>query len=441
MPSASKYTGPNETSREIVYNQERRARAEHYMRVKQYYIGEQRKYLDVKPGEPDDNITLNTTRVAIDRTLSLLFPSMPKLEIDPLNPDLTDEELWLSRFWAQNKGIFKLTEIAQNGAFSGQYYVRVKEPMAGGSVPRIINLNPVSMTSYWNGEDIEDVLWHEQFWSSQNKEFLLDYVKDQTTGFWRIYYYTREFGGAWTLQSEEAWNSVYGPIVTGPHMPLANSFYGLSEGQNLHLDDKLNLITSEAARITRYHGSPKTVGLGIEASDIQETSIDGLWTTATPKTEADIYNLEMKAPASEFVQSLLTRIRDAKLEENRVVVLRGDIKDFQRVTNAGIRTVFMDMLAKNALLRESYGQAIQRISMAAAYVAGVTLPTVPDVVWPDPLPSDDAELVATAQKELEMGIASKTQIAAKRGYNFKEVAALQEQESKHAVNLTSAPAV
>lgn len=421
MPAAISYTNPNSPDRmdDFSMQPERRERSNQYKKAEKYYKRNQKKFLDNKPGEPDDNVVMNNTRVAVDRTLSMLLPAMPQLELDPLNVDPTFEELWLAELWRENGGIFKMTEVAQNGAFVGHCYVRIKKPLPGKTMPRIINLNPESMITFWRSGDIEDVLWHEQYWTEGANEFIIDYVK-LPSGFWHIYQYFRS-GSTWELLVDESWDSYYPPVIDWKHLPNANNYYGLGECDNLDLDDMLNLLTSEAARITRYHASPKTVGLGIEPDDIKPTAIDGLWTTAATKNEADIYNLEMSAPAAAFVEALLSRLYDAKMSENRVVVLRGDIKDFQRVTNPGIRTVFMDMLSKNHLLHMSYGKAIQEICMSAAFIANVRIPKVPTLVWSDPLPTDDKELADIAEKELAMGVVSRSIVAQKRGYNYKEV--------------------
>lgn len=448
MPEALAYIPPGDLKRANTFaaaatgNEEKRTRRERFIAVRDRYKGKYERYLDVKPGEPDDNIKINNVKIVIDRTSSMLFPAVPKFELAPDQPVKTDEENWLDDLWSEAGGVLKLTTMFHNGAFGGQVYVAIKKPLAGFDMPRIVNLDPLTMQTYWYPGDPEQVMWHEQYWSAGGMEYVNDYVRNPDTGLWNILMYRREAGGLWpdAPYRNEPWESIYGPIISWPHLPNANEFYGANEADNVALADSVNLTLSEAKRINRYHASPKTIALGIpEPDEINETAIDGLWSTAASKTEADIYNLEMAAPGQHFTEALLQRILDGYMAENRAVILRGDIKDFQRVTNPGIRTVFMDALSKNSLLQETYGRALQQISLSAAFLAKRPLSAKPRIVWPDPLPTDEESAVNVAKTELEMGIVSKSQVAAQRGYNFKEVQKLLAEQEPDEPEPTNMP--
>ena len=424
MPTAMTYIPPTDLRRadelkSYALNDERRGRLEQIEKAQKYYEGDQKRHLTVLKGEPDDNVVLNNLKISVDRTLQFLVPEMPRFEIDLKNPDQTPEEKWIMDFWAENGGMAKMNEVGQNGALAGHCFVRVYPSTPGRKFPRIVNLNPAQITVYWKADDIETVVWFEQLYEAQGRRYINDFVNN-LDGSWTIYQWGEAaLKGAWELLQQEEWPFAIGPVVDWPHLPVANRYYGSGEASNLLLDDAINLAVSEMMRINRYYAYPQTVGIGVDKDEIVPTEIAGFW--AIENESANVFNLEMRGTAADFTAQLLQRLVDTKLAENRVVVLRGDIKDFQRVTNPGIRTVFMDALAKNELLRWTYGNGMIMVTTVAAQVAGRPLSATPQITWPDPLPTDDLEAVQVQEKEIAMGVASPFEIAPKRGYNIQEV--------------------
>jgi hypothetical protein len=130
---------------------------------------------------------------------------------------------------------------------------------------------------------------------------------------------------------------------------------------------------------------------------------------------------------------MLQFLNDAMLMQARVVIMRGTVKDFQRVTNTGIRAVFLDMIAKNQLLRWNYGTGIQEISRRILMLNGMDFSRRPDVIWPDPLPEDDTETVNALSLERAMKIVSRKTVSQKRGYIWKEQLKQMEDEEKNEI--------
>lgn len=431
MPEAMRYLPPDDPERRDILNDymnERVKRKAAYDHARKYYDGHHTKQLDIKENEPDDNVVLNVFRMAIDRTLAFLFPAMPFLELTPMESNITPDEQWIKDAWEQNGGVVFLQKLAHNGALSGHCYVRILPPDKLHPYPRLINIDPRTIVTYWQADDIDTVVWHELLWQTGKKEYLLDVVnRAAQDGSWWLIQYERESGRAWELTKSQQWQSVYGPIVHWQHLPNANSFYGQSEAQHLELNDSINLVVSENMRINRYHSSPKTVAVGVAPGEIQETAIDELW--AVENEDAEVYNLEMKSE-QKFAQELAALLYDTFLAESRVVLLRGEVKDFQRVTNTGVRTVFMDALSKNIILRYQYGTGIQQVTQRMGVAAERGELLVPDVIHRDPLPVDDMELANIANIEKTMGVVSRETLSGKRGYVWQEERKriLQEQE-------------
>jgi hypothetical protein len=413
-------------------NEERRLLAEKFIKAENYYEGDQPKPLAVDEDGVDDNVIINITKQAVDRTLSFLFPSPFRLVTDAAT-DNTPEEQYLNDTIGANGNMIFWDGVAYNGALSGHNFVRVLPPDAenerNSEFPRLINYKPGSVIVYWKADDKERVLWYEVRWDALGDNYVQDVRRADVGKAWVIDTYMQAKGtNRFELQSSEAWPYPLSPIVDWPHIPLSNKYYGKGEVtlDQISLNNSINRVASDISRILRFHAFPKTVGIGISAEDIQPTAVDGLWTTENP--EAEIFNLEMKSDLASSM-GMLQYLSEAHLSQARVVIMKGTVKDFQRVTNTGIRAVFLDMIAKNQLLRSSYGEAIQRIAQRILSLGGYAA-NRPDVLWPDPLPTDDTEAVNTVAIERNLNIVSHETASKKRGYDWEEEKAQMTEEAK-----------
>lgn len=390
MPGAIQYFPPNDRRNrvELGGDDERGARNRIYEKNLKQYNGDHRKYLYNDPDDPvDDNVIVNVTKQAVDRVISFLFPALP---IFQLNPDQeTPDETWLNDSWKVNGGAYTLGIIGQNGAISGHNYVKV---IADTPYPRMIPLNPMVPITFWKSDDFGTVLWHELRWSVGRQEMLQDYVNNQD-GTWTIYEYVKvKTRVTWNPVGETQWEYDVPPIIAWPHLPNAQGYYGIPEitPNTIALNNSINRTASDISKILRYHASPRTIVIGATLGQIQPAGINGVW--VIDDKDAKVENLEMR---SDLTSSLnyLTFLNEAYLSVSRVVIMKGTVKDFQRVTNTGIRAVFLDMIAKNQTLRWTYGIGLQKISLAMMYLGKKTTAKVPEVTWTDPLPADPLENV------------------------------------------------
>lgn len=447
MPAIMRYYPPGSKERNtghtMLYN-DTDARGQWYDQVREYYDGKMRKFLDQKEGEPDDNVVINKVKQATDRTTTFLFPSFPELELDPDSTSKTDDEKWLEKLWSENGGIALAHDMALIGSLSGDVYVRIMPPDSEyeDEFPQILVLDPKNVQTFWKADNLRRVVWHELTWEItdgiENKKFVLDFVNEGDH--WMIYQYEYGQGIAnWAETARTKWNSSLPPIVHWKHLPNPRNYYGTPEftQSQIELNDKINLIGSENNRINRYHASPKTVATGTSADEIKETAIDEMWAVENP--DAKLYNLEMQSDLQSSINQF--KLLSAEfLSESRVVILEGTVKDFQRVTNAGVRTVFLDMLTKNTILRWNYGKGIQMVSRVAAYVAGKGEKMVPIVNFTDPLPVDQTETANVDSLEQQMKIVSRQTISVKRGYNWDVEKAKMTQENDDPLFAPPAPA-
>lgn len=442
MPAITRYYEPSSPYRsnylKTYYAQDLVVRQEWFDRVWDYYHGKHQRQLEKFESEPDDNVVLNYVKQVVDRTITFLFPSFPALELDPDITTVTPDEEWLRMVWEESGGIALLHEMVMLGSIGGSVYLRIMppDPANGFDLPQIVVLDPLSMQTYWDASNVRKVLWHEMHWTVEDenisRDYIIDFVNNGTS--WELLYYESSIGagqtGMYQLVGREIWPSALPPIIHAKHLPNPRNYYGMSEftPAQLDLNDKINLVASEANRIIRYHSGPRTVATGAEAADITPVvGVNQMWAIANP--DAKIENLELRSDLS-AATAHLERLRGDFLAESRVVILEGQVKDFQRVTNAGVRTVFLDPISKNLVLQWNYGKLIQKASQVAGYVGQKGFDLQPDVVFEDALPVDDVERVNTAMLERQMGIVSRQTVSTKRGYNWPMEVTKMTQEEK-----------
>ncbi len=419
MPAAVEYAPDNKEIREAA-RQELQARQAEQAKAWEYYEGKHRQQLETQKDEPDDNVVINLCKEAVDRTVSFLIPGMPRLELEEATD--TDAERWLRAAWAANRGYRLLQRAAKNGAITGHVFMRVapREPY-----PRLVVLDPANIIAFWKTDDYETILWYEICWSLRKTEYRHDIVNLSGSWLERKFERGANSGGMWRLEDETEWPWPLGPIVDWAHEEVPNRFYGRSELTNLRANDQANKVASDVSRILRHHAAPKTIGTGVDQQqdkpdepNIVETAIQNLWTV--PNEAAKFYNLEMQSDLASSI-NFLQILKDAFLAERRVVVLKGDVADFQRVTNLGMRALFVDALSKNNELREQYEWGIAAVSQRMRMLAGdEDYETTPvQVHSQDPLPVDPTEATNVIEKQMTLRLVSQETSARDLGRDWK----------------------
>lgn len=401
MPSATQYT-PDDRSIRQAADSERSERGRQHDRNWRYYSGQHQHPLKPDAAGNDDNVILNLCKQAVDRTVSFLVPTMPRFE---LSADPSAPEDWLNDRWAASGGAALLLNMALNGALDGHVFGRVVTDPSG---PRVINLSGRDVIAFWHADDYDRVLWYELRWSAGRDQLRQDVVNAGDRWLVRDY---RMVGARWELQDETIWPYALGPIVSWQHLPQPSTFYGLDELPHAPLNDTINRIASDIARILRFHAFPRTIGTGFESSAVQRTAIDDFWTI--PNENARVFNLEMQGDLSASLQ-FLQRLTDAFLAESRVIMLHGDPSSVKGVTNLAIRALYLDMLAKNEVLRRHYGDGLAQLSRRVLLLGGRGA-EAPSVQWGDALPTDRREQFEIVRGQVELGLLTEKQAQAVLG--------------------------
>lgn len=435
MPSAIQYLPPSDAQRDQLISDvllERSYRNDAYRTALKYYYGKQPDQLEVTPDQPDDNVSVNLVKMTADRTVSFLFPEIPRIELDPGSIEDTPDEVWLKEFFEVNGGLPFLIKWALRGFLAGHTFIRLKPPTARKEYPTMTLLDPMAVTAYWRADDVAEILWYENRYFVGRDIYVEDYVWMPDAGLrgeWHIYTYKGVSvsnvsvptpHGSGTLHwddrmghaphSSDLYNlyasgvtftlvptdtgadfAVHGspipPIIETAHLPNPDDYYGQNEVSFTDLQDTINRLWSEINQIARLYSDPKDVIIGADVDDVE----DGGNILTVPSPAAKVTRLEMKSDLSAAVDTV-NKLVEIYLALARVVLLKGEAKDLQRVTNASVRTLFLDALSKNSILQSSYGSTLKKIVRLALQMVKRTEDVKPVIRFGSPLPIDLTEI-------------------------------------------------
>lgn len=413
MPGLAEYPMDDPGKLDRWADDEVKGRREQIDAAWRYYEGQHKKPLKVKAGQPDDNVILNVCRKTIEQAVALLFGEPPGFEV---GDEGTDEAL--AALWAANDLPIFLHNLGLQGALTGHVFVKLVP--VGGSVGdrpqqqsgvRLVLLNPRTVTVWWRPDDMEQVVAYSVAWEAGDVSYRQDMVAEG--GSWLVRDLVRERGRKWELSGEVRWGFPWPPIVEWQNLPDPEEYYGDPDLVRPELNDALNFLASNTMRILKFHAHPKTVATGMQAKDVQETGVDGFW--SVPNPEARIQNLEMQSDLGSSL-AFLQMLQGWFFSEHRAVDMQSFSKDMGNITNFGLRTLYKDALDKLASKRALYGQGLADIGERMLALMGVA--ASPEIVWPDPLPFNDAEEIQGLQAEMALGILSKQTASGLRGRDW-----------------------
>jgi hypothetical protein len=341
----------------------------------------------------------------------------------------SDSEDFIEGFWKQNKKNLLLHDVGLNGSVAGHLFVQITpspDPTAK-PYPRLINLDPIKCTVFWDEDDMDRVLWYRVQYEGITDYRRNDYVRDEALGSvgtgWTIFEYTKDKkanNANWIQNKVTHWDYSWSPIVDWKNLPRPNEYYGRSDiAPLIPMNDSLNFVAGNFQRILKNHASPKTIGTGFSTKDMETVDTVGLMTVSSP--DAKIYNLEMQsdlAASMNFINFIRAAIFAAGRELDPATVQ----DKIGALTNFGIRVLFKDAMGKNTTKRLNYGDALARICQYALELDGQPAGADIDVVWPDPLPTDPLPTAQALQIDVATGGLSKTTYLRRRGYDPDEEA-------------------
>ena len=467
MPEANLYVPPTDKLRGGYYSnaaKERRQRRTKYLRALRYYSGDHKKMLpierDSEGGEIDDNVVLNMAEITCDRVTQFLFPEEPLFVVDIEGEEDSPEEQYIHKTIEANGGLSMLVSMAQIGFLAGHVFCKVSMPEntffgSTPAFPRITVLDPMATTVFWRQEDSNRVLWYETRYRQDDYQYLEDYLRIRED-YWVIYRYRSThkdesflmdlklgttFGpDRWELFDIGSHTSVIPPIIEWGHLPNPNSRYGLSgfEDTQYFLQNRINENASRMNAVVRKYTSPVDVVTGVDSdADVEEG--DGIFFIRSDRARVNRLSLSGDLTG---INNALDRLVDSYKLVTRVVLQEGEAKDLQRVTNAAVRTLFLDAVAQNKLLASSYGIGLQKIASIVLQMGYLSSSLVrsPDALeieikFPVALPIDESEIANQNQLAIGSGYMSRHTAAERLGldprFEFANIAQDRQDDLDH----------
>lgn len=394
-------------------------------------------------------VILNLCGAKVDRLVAAL--DEPVLELPggvEAEPDAADERVLVVErtpeqealeTWLRDVNFKGLTHDAViTGLVTGHVFLKVYTRRDGAV--RLALLDPRLVTVVWNEADVTDVLFYRVEWQRGRDTFVQDVVRatDESGAGdgWRIIEYKRGRMGLEVLASED-WPYSFAPIADWKNAHNPFSYYGRSDAGETarNLNDGVNYVASNTAKIIQQHASPKTVITGGKLDMTQQSAPD--LAIVFESKDAKVYNLEMQGDLASSMTYLET-LRAAFFSEGRVVDVTTVRDKIGQLTNFGVRMLFADMIALVNERRAQYGPGLAEAARRALVVAGVDAPDAPVATFPEFLPANRLEQVQALKTEIEIGTASRQTAAAELGRDYAvETERMAEEAQDKAAALTN----
>ena len=391
-------------------------RLERYRMAWRYYNGDHDPMLPVRHGQPNDNVTLNITRLIVDKGAAFLFGKEPTFELQ--EGGTTPEEEELERLWRRNRKNTFLTKLAVTGGIYGHMFVKIVPDGLGGGTPRLVSLDPEYVTVGYADDDLEDVYRYVITWVAETRDGKPIHrreriEKDDHGQSWQLIYEVNK-GKEWGPDPDKeqlTWQQPWAPLVDAQNIPLPGVYYGQSDIEDISEQDAINYIASKVQRIIRYHQHPRTVGSGFRASDVQVGEDDML---ILPTAEATIKNLEMQSDLSASL-GFLDRLISWYLATARIPRLDPATVNVGALSGFALKVLYGDLLEKTEVKRRTYGDLLVEINRRMLAIQGMGDENETTIHWPDPLPEDERATTERDKFEIDYGVTSIETVRSRRG--------------------------
>ena len=411
-----------------------RQRLERYKRAWNAYHGSLPDTLKVKPGQPNDNVQASKCRVIVDSSVAYLFGQNIEFEVSA--EEDTPEEEWLDAVWDANRKMTLLSKLAVNGAVCGHTFLKiVPNHPTTAPYPRLIVLDPATVSCTWDDDDIEMVREYRIQWNAIDPQTRKPVVKRQVVtrqdnGLWLIrdfqslpQHYTR-----WVLVGEEMWRYAWAPVLDCQNIPVPNEFWGEADIPNdiINLTQSRNFALSNWARIVKYQAHQRLWGKGFRDNQVK-LGVDDIFII-----ESDAGQLASIEPTSNMagLSDLDRRLDEAIHEGSRTpAIATGKVEGVGQLSGVALQILYGPLVQKTEAKRQTYGDMLRALNRHLLELGGYTAADV-SITWPEILPQDMQAERAALQVDTTLGVVSKATVAQKLGYDWETEQARMEAEAQ-----------
>ncbi|MFN3652345.1 MAG: phage portal protein [Armatimonadota bacterium] len=361
----------------------------------------------------EDNIRLNFARLIVDKGAGFLFRGEPRLEVDGDGDGEADR--WLARCWEANRKMTTLHRLAVNGGVCGHAFLRVRR-QPGAEFPRVVVPDPAHVSVRWEADDFEEVTAYHLHWHGVDpktaRPVAFRQVLERDGDRWLITdQESRGDDAAWVDRGPpEVWPFAWPPLFGCQNLPCPNEWWGLSDLEEdlLRINQAINFVASNVARILRLHAHPKTWGKGFQASEL---SIGVDETIVLPDPSSELQNLEMKSDLASSLE-LFRELRGTLHELARVPeVATGKVEDLGQLSGLALQILYGPLVELTETKRLLYGELLQEVSRRLLELGGFGTNHRVRVYWPEVLPRDPRGEAETARLYAELGVSRETLLA------------------------------
>lgn len=384
-----------------------------FRRAWEAYYGRFKRPLVVRVGQGDDNVIVNFARVIVDKGVSFLFGKDIGFEIDEVRE--VEAEGWLDACWQANRKMTLLQKAALNGAICGHVFLKV---LNAQPYPRVIVLDPATVSVRWDADDIERVLAYyiEYPALDADGEIVTRRQRIERDGaVWAITDEEARGSGPWVTVGGAVWPYAWPPVVDCQNLPAPNEFWGISDLEDdlLQLNDAVNFVLSNITRIIRYHAHPRTWGRGFSAKQLN-VAVDE--TIILPSPDAELHNLEMQSDLGSSI-ALYERLREALHEIARVPeVATGKLDRVGALSGVALNILYQPLLEKTEMKRRTYGDMLIELNRRLLALGGFGENNYTVIHWPELLPLDMRAEAETALLLQQIGVSQDT-LLQRMGYD------------------------
>jgi hypothetical protein len=369
----------------------------------------------------DDAIVVNFIGLQVDRSVANLFGKEPSFDLPGESDSPTQQ--FIDEVWRANRKQNLLKQVATYGAEAGTCYVKILPDGAvskqGALIPRLVVLDPATVSMDALPEDVETIIRYTIAYAIGDKAIKQVSEHDAETGYWTITDYESVKGARWTETNTQEWQWSFPPIVHWQNLSEPGSVYGRPDitADLIDLQDKINFVSSNTAKIIKYHAYPKTWARGFTNQTKIQWGVDDMISTSDPN--AVIQNLEMQSDLSSSL-AFIRYLRQSMFDIARSVDIDSLADKLGALTNFGLRVLYQDALSKLEEKRGLYGEGIVEINHRLLELAGAPDTDGGEVEWPDLLPANDTEVSQAVRTDLELGLVSKQTASQMRGYSWED---------------------
>jgi hypothetical protein len=202
------------------------------------------------------------------------------------------------------------------------------------------------------------------------------------------------------------------PVVHIQNISQPFSYAGLGEVEPLvPLQDELNTRLSDRASRVTMQSFRMFLAKGIDGFDKVPVGPGQVWSTDNPEARVESFGGDAHAQGED---EHIEQVREGMDKASGVPPLASGVvraKIGNLTSENALRVTMMGLLSKTARKRIGYGRGIAevcRLLLVALDRAGVLRTDPQDrmfrIEWPDPLPRNEAELLAAAKAKVELGI-------------------------------------